>query len=323
MILFKQKVKSSFRYLIIILLPIFISSTPLTQKVLIQFENITGAKYYELLFMSDSDNKDSYIEKVTKSPFEKNIDPKYKRVQIRAVFNEVTKTKWSQINSLVTILTDPVKKVQVVPEEEVIDHSKLLDTEELIYKITLIIRPPFLYEAGYLVLGPETTIDFSSTSHVYIPDRIIYYRFRDIDKEDSKFIKFKRPFKIKKLFANTAQEYYLEYYSITNHKYKEKIQSKKVFIDTEAPKVNFITNNLNYTWQIDHHSNDIKLRIYLDGILLNNIGIFDNQFSIPISLSLFTDTNINKQSLNKDVKIELYDASGNKETWREKLEFKE
>ena len=307
------------------------------KSTVIKFTPTVGAIYYELQFIASNNNSNkTMILKTNKSPFKVSIEPIYSKVQIRAVFKDDIKTKWGKFS----LITYPEIKNTTIVHSELIeledkpiintisnnsiiakDHSSL-ELREFIYKSALAIQPPFSYELGHLTLGPETTIDFTLYVNKYDVQKSIYYRFRLKENEGGDFIEFKKPFKIKTLFVDIQQPYLLEFYAVFNNKYREKIKSKLVIIDTESPDLFFTENEDTYEWKITHWSQSIDIKIFLNDQALEKPDIIDFTFKIPKKLSLNQSVTGNLTNpVQKKVTIILKDRSNNQNTWNKLLTF--
>ena len=232
------------------------------QEVLIKFKPVQGASYYEIKMLSEQEDTGPKIIQVEKTLFKQNISAEYHSFQIRAVFSEEVKTKWSLVYKL-NRLKRPKRKV---------DHTKFKLVYNQRYKTFLKVSSKYYHRNNILWIGSETKIEFIFAMPYYSNKKEIFYRFRKrFRKKTDKvpdFTPFEKPIKLKKIFQNTNELYFVEFYSINNETtIKETVQDILLFVDTSPPKIRFWETDVDLIWELNDQSLPIQVSLYINNVL--------------------------------------------------------
>ena len=225
------------------------------QWVVIKFQPVLGAKYYQIRLLPDKEGKPEEIIKVNQTNFKKNISSRHHSFQIRAVFSEEVATKWSIIHKF-----DQLQRK--------VDHSHLTATNNIRYRTVLQIRSQYYHRNNILWVGSNTQINFAPGDPSFAPKKEIFYRFRKKGYKGPAFTPFVKPILLKRIFADVDGAYLLEYYSINNEKVKEKLSNTLVFVDTKPPEIKFEETKTKLVWRMNDKSIPIEALLYVNGSLL-------------------------------------------------------
>ena len=276
------------------------SKTPL-QSVMIEFQEVIGAKHYEIRLLTEKKSQETHKEKIimlTETFFKQTIPKEYTSFQLRAVFSDSVKTIWSLAYPFDQV-SDQIKKK--------IEHSQLIVTSDIRYSTILKINHPYHYRDNILWTGPHTTLSFISANPL-IRKREVFYQFRRKGPPVGKnFNIYKGAVKLESIFQNIEAPYTIYFYSVSDQMIQEKLRKASVYIDIKPPQISFTKSDLMYVWKFDDRSPPIKVTLQA-----NDSTLISQEVSEFLRIE---NSRINSED-TASLKLTATDSLGNQAIWK-------
>ena len=301
--LFLKKLWKPIWYILVITAALSICSvklkTPL-QSVMIEFQEVIGAKHYEIRLLTDEKSQETNKEKIimlTETFFKQAIPREYTSFQLRAVFSDSVKTSWS--------LAYPFDQVSDQMKKK-IEHSKLIVTSDVRYSTIPKISHPYHYRNNILWAGPRTTLSFIAADP-FIANKEVFYQFQRKRLPAGKsFSSYQEAFQLQSIFQNVDALYTIYFYSVSDQMIQEKLRKTSIYVDIKPPQISFTKSDLIYVWEFDDKSLPIEVVLQARGATL---------ISQEVSRFLRVENSrINSQD-TAFLKLTATDSLGNQATW--------
>ena len=239
----------------------FKDSRTLLQSVRIQFEPLSGAKYYEIRFLVNElggEQEEEKIIQIKNNILVKQIFRRYRSFQVRAIFSNEVKTSWSLSRRLDT-------------KEEEIDYSKLILSTDVRYRTILRINHPYYYRNNILWVGPNTKLSLQPANALFVNKKEIFYQFRQKNQPgDDAYILFTSTVMLRSIFQSTEDPYIISFYSVNDRKFRERVREMSLYVDTNSPEIIFKKTDKILFWKFSDKSLPVKAILKQNNVLLKS-----------------------------------------------------
>ena len=263
--LFLKKLWKPIRYALTVIAALSIcsikSTTPL-QSVMIEFQEVIGAKYYEIRLLTEKKSQETDKEKIimlTETFFKQTIPAEYKSFQLRAVFSDSIQTSWSLVYPFDQV-SDQIKKK--------IEHAQFIVTSDVRYSTILKINHPYHYRNNILWAGPHTTLSFIAANPLVVKKEVFYQFQGEGPPVGRSFNSYKGAVKFQSIFQNVEAPYTIYFYSVSDQMIQEKLRKASVYVDVKPPQISFTKSDLMYVWKFDDKSLPITATLQANGSTL-------------------------------------------------------